>query len=227
MRVVIIHHSVHHHNTEKLAEAMAGSVHCDVLKLHDARETDLSSYDLMGIGSGIFFGKHHPRVLEFAQEHRPLPKACFVFSTAGIRWLYPMWHRPLVTILERSDCHVVAQFCSPGWDTVGPLKYIGGIHRGRPNTHDLESASRFAVKTVEQFRFAEPPRLAVASRQTVREEMGLSHAMSGRGIDGIHWLRRIAYHAWRIRFPLCSATRSASKGTANLVFHPESDPIDE
>ena len=45
MRVVIIHHSVHHHNTEKLAEAMAGSVHCEVLKLHHAQETDLSSYD--------------------------------------------------------------------------------------------------------------------------------------------------------------------------------------
>jgi flavodoxin len=173
MRIVIVQHSVHHHNTEKLAEAMARSVHCDVITLHDARDTDLSSCDLMGIGSGIFFGKHHPRVLEFALEHRPLPKACFVFSTAGIRWLYPMWHRPLVTILERSGCRVIAQFCSPGWDTVGPLKYIGGIHRGRPNAKDLESASRFAVKTVEQLQLAESLRLPVTSRQAVREEIGI------------------------------------------------------
>jgi len=61
--------------------------------------------------------------------------------------------------------------------------------------------------------------------KSVKEHVTTDETLSR--LDGIRWLRRIAYHAWRISFHLCSATRSTSKGTANQGFHPESDPIDE
>lgn len=144
MRIAIVHLSIHHHNTESIAKAMADSVGAELIPMGEIANHDLTKFDLLGIGSGIFFGKHHPRVLSFAKESPHLPHACFVFSTAGIRWMYRLWHQPLVRILEEKGCEVIGQFCSPGWDTVGPLKYIGGIHRGRPNAQDLEKASQFA-----------------------------------------------------------------------------------
>jgi hypothetical protein len=39
--------------------------------------------------------------------------------------------------------------CFPGWDTVGPLKWIGGIQKGRPNQRDLEQAAAFARSVVD------------------------------------------------------------------------------
>lgn len=60
------------------------------------------------------------------------------------------WHRELVKILEGRGCRVLGPFCSPGWDTVGPLKYFGGIHRGRPNESDLMRAKIFAREVLDK-----------------------------------------------------------------------------
>lgn len=152
MRIAIVHLSIHHHNTELIAKAMAESVQAEVIPLGEITNHDLTRFDVLGIGSGVFFGKHHPRVLSFAKECPHLPSRCFVFSTAGIRWMYKLWHQPLVHILEERGCKVIGQFCSPGWDTVGPLQYIGGIHRGRPNARDLEKARLFAKRLLESQR---------------------------------------------------------------------------
>ena len=39
---------------------------------------------------------------------------------------------------------IVGEACYPGWDTVGPLRWFGGIQRGHPNANDLEHARQFA-----------------------------------------------------------------------------------
>ncbi|XZE32950.1 hypothetical protein SH501x_003721 [Pirellulaceae bacterium SH501] len=148
MRIAIVHLSIHHHNTESIAKAMADSAQAELIPMAEIANHDLTRFELLGIGSGIFFGMHHTRVLRFAEESPYLPNKCFVFSTAGIRWIYRLWHYPLVRILENRGCEVIGQFCSPGWDTVGPLKYIGGIHRGRPKARDLEQARQFARRIV-------------------------------------------------------------------------------
>jgi len=38
----------------------------------------------------------------------------------------------------------VGEFNCLGWDNVGPLKFIGGINKGRPNENDIKKAKEFA-----------------------------------------------------------------------------------
>jgi len=143
MRVAVIHHSVHHHNTQVIAQSIAEAMKGEAFPLSEAVGMPEAEWDVLGLGSGIFFSKHHPQLLEFAQHRAHLPQHCFVFSTAGIRSLYRLWHQPLVHVLHQRHCQVMGQFCSPGWDSAGPLKYIGGIHRGRPNVRDQQRAAEF------------------------------------------------------------------------------------
>lgn len=59
-KVAIIYCSVHHKNTEKLIKAISEK-YKDFL-LIDATSVvlkDLQNYDIIGIASGIFFGKMH------------------------------------------------------------------------------------------------------------------------------------------------------------------------
>ena len=83
-------------------------------------------------------------LFEVVRNLQPTPKRSFVFSTAGISSLSALWHRSLVAELRRGGSDVVGQFCCPGWDTVGPLRVFGGLHRGRPNESDLARAIQFA-----------------------------------------------------------------------------------
>lgn len=150
MRAAVIHLSIHHQNTLRIAAAMARSLDAQLLSLDETHTLAHTEWDLVGLGSGIFFSKHHRKLLEFAARWPDLPRDCFVYSTAGIKFLYPYWHRALVKRLEERGCRVLGQFCSPGWDTVGPLKYIGGIHRGRPNARDLQQAATFAHEVLHK-----------------------------------------------------------------------------
>jgi hypothetical protein len=118
------------------------------LTVDEAKGENLSQYDLIGLGSGIFFSSHHRALLRLAREHPTLPAKAFLFSTAGLPWLHRIWHRALRTTLVNRGIRIVGEACYPGWDTVGPLRWIGGIQRGHPNSHDLERAQQFAARMV-------------------------------------------------------------------------------
>jgi len=148
MRVAIIHVSVHHHNTAKIATAMADAINAELLTVSEAMQRPNDHWDLLGLGSGIFFGSHHRSLLRWAQKWPYPPAASFLFSTAGLPSLGWLWHRSMRSIITRQQIPIVGEACFPGWDTVGPLQWIGGIQRGRPNQHDLDRAVEFAKKAV-------------------------------------------------------------------------------
>jgi menaquinone-dependent protoporphyrinogen IX oxidase len=56
-----IYHSVHHHNTLKVAEAMAQAVDADLEDVSEVNQDMLDEYDVVGIGSGIYYGKPHKK----------------------------------------------------------------------------------------------------------------------------------------------------------------------
>jgi flavodoxin len=146
MRIAIVHVSVHHHNTAKVATAMADAVGAELLTVSEATERPSDRWDLVGLGSGIFFGSHHKSLLRLADRWEGLPENCFLFSTAGLPSLQWFWHRSLQRILHRRLKVILGDACFPGWDTVGPLRWIGGIQRGRPNAQDLAHAAAFAKR---------------------------------------------------------------------------------
>ena len=62
----------------------------------------------------------------------------------GLPLLTQFWHGPLKADLARRGFRVVGEFHCRGFDTWGPLGYIGGINRGHPDDRDLERAAGFA-----------------------------------------------------------------------------------
>lgn len=144
----MIYISVHHGNTERIAQSMANILDADLLQVQQADAEMLERYDLIGFGSGIYFGRHHESLLDFVNA---LPvvrnKKAFVFSTSGLRKI-PLVHdfdRPLRRRLQRKGFDIIGQFSCRGLDTYRATGLVGGINKGRPNAEDLKQAEDFAT----------------------------------------------------------------------------------
>jgi len=143
-KVLIVYFSFHHLNTKKITEAMGEELEAQVLKVGDTKKENILNYDLIGFGSGIYFWKHHKNLLEFVRSLRvDGSKKAFVFSTSGVPF-GGIFHRLLKKELIKKGFEIVGEFNCLGWDTVGPLKFIGGINKGRPNEKDIKRAKEFA-----------------------------------------------------------------------------------
>jgi len=73
MKTLIIYTSIHHGNTEKIARAMAEVLGAKLMRTHEADINCISEYDLIGFGSGIYFGKYHRNILNLIDK-LPLPE---------------------------------------------------------------------------------------------------------------------------------------------------------
>jgi flavodoxin len=144
MKAVIIYHSAHHNNTEKVAKAIAQVFGAKLLKVEEVNVHKLHKCDLIGFGSGIYHSKHHKVLLDFLDKLPILSKKVFVFSTSG-KGSIANFHDALKEKLLYIKCQVMGEFSCKGFDTFGPLKLIGGINKGRPNEKDLEDARNFAL----------------------------------------------------------------------------------
>lgn len=71
MRKVIIYSSVHHGNTEILVKGITEGCQVDLIDAIKQPNADLSSYDMIGFASGIYFSKFHQSILEFAEKNLP------------------------------------------------------------------------------------------------------------------------------------------------------------
>jgi len=146
-RCLLLIKSVHHGNTAKVAEAIAGVLGTEVAAPDSIPYTSLSDYQLLGFGSGIFYGRMHPALFDWL---RGLPDAAeptqpaFVFSTSGLPFLAKCWHAPLKRLLARKGFEVVGEFACRGFDTWGPLWLTGGINWAHPDERDLARAREFA-----------------------------------------------------------------------------------
>jgi flavodoxin len=153
MNTLIICISIHHGNTEKIAKAMAEVLNAEIIKPNEVDTNELSKYDLIGFGSGIYFGKHHKSLLNLADK---LPimknKKAFIFSTSGMKQggLFNRFDRALKEKLIERGFNIIGNFSCLGFDTSGPFKFIGGIAKGRPNEKDLEKARNFAFELLEK-----------------------------------------------------------------------------
>jgi len=142
--------SIHHSNTEKIAKVMAEILEAKLAKPCEVDTATISKYDLIGFGSGIYFFKHHKSLLNLIDKlSLQKNKKAFIFSTRGMD---PIWfyHRPLKKKLLERSFDIVGEFSCRGFDTylfdkyIPPLKFTGGISKGRPNEKDLKNARKFA-----------------------------------------------------------------------------------
>ena len=156
VRSVILCVSLHHGNTRKVAEAISRVLNAEILRPEDADPKELvESYELMGFGSGIYYGKPHRSLLEFAERlSKKVGAATFIFSTSGIPRIpiFHDYHKPLVKILREKGFRILGEFTCRGFNTHGVLRKLGGMNRGRPSSSDLEKARKFAESLLAKLR---------------------------------------------------------------------------
>ena len=145
MKVLILYSSIHHGNTEKIAKVMATSINADIIDAKNLKIDILDEYDLIGFGSGIYYGKFHKNIFNLIDKLPGLNnKKAFVFSTSGLG--KTKYNVPIEKELKKHDFEIIGSFACKGYDTFGPWKLFGGIAKGRPNDRDFQNTEKFAEK---------------------------------------------------------------------------------
>lgn len=161
---LIVVASPHHGNTARVAAAMADVLRADVAGPEDVSPERLAACDIVGFGSGVYYGRTHASLFDLvrglpdardagmanAADEIAAPRA-FVFSTSGLPFLAKVWHAPLVRLLASKGFGVVGEFSCRGFDTWGPLWLAGGLNRRHPDERDLARAREFAVRVARGF----------------------------------------------------------------------------
>ena len=139
MNVLIIYKSYSKMNTEKVAKAMAEAMNATLKKVEDTNPEDLSRYDLIGIGSGIYAGKYHKSVFKLIEKIPKLEKDVFLFHTAG--GPDEKYDKPMKELLAGKGAKIVGEFRCPG--AAGLLGFTWA-NKGHPDEQDLANARAFA-----------------------------------------------------------------------------------
>ena len=158
MKALIVVKSTHHQNTARVAQVFAESLQSDIVSPEDVAPEQIVEYDLVGFGSGIYFGRFHSAIRKLVRS-LPLtqtPRAAFLFSTSGLPFLKPLYHWPLRRRLNLLGYTLIGEFGCRGFDTFGPLCLIGGLNRKHPDEKDLARARRFAQQ-IEAIREGKLP----------------------------------------------------------------------
>ena len=129
MKTLIIYISIHHSNTEKIAKEIAEVLDAKPLKPREVDVDAISGYDLIGFGSGIYFGKHHEKLLRFV-DRVPMQKSkkAFIFSTGGVR--NGIAQRPYGSDFNRP---LKEKLLGKGFDIIGEFSCRGLILLDRSN----------------------------------------------------------------------------------------------
>ena len=145
MKTLIIVSSTYLGNTMKVAKAMARELKATIKSPKEVTQSDLSSYDLIGLGSGINFASHHKEIISLVEELSITGKKIFIFSTR-CRPILGNYHKKLKSLIAQQKGILLGEFSCPGFDRTGPWVGINGYNKNRPNEKDLFKSSLFALQ---------------------------------------------------------------------------------
>ncbi len=119
-----------------------GKCYCDrIVSAEQAEKLDLSSYPVIGLGSGIYFTSHHPKLMEQAKRLGKGQQA-FIFSTRGCP-VVGKYHTALKQVLTEKQVTLMGEFSCRGYDCTGPYNLVNGGNKGKPNESDELRARKF------------------------------------------------------------------------------------
>jgi flavodoxin len=145
MKAVIFYTSTHHGNTEKVAKVIGEALKAEMhnLENEDVTKLDISKFDLIGLGSGIYAFTFSPKLFELVEKFDLKGRKVFLFSTSASGRL--RMHSKLSEALALKQAQNVGEFTCPGFIDWAFFKWFGGgLRKGQPNTEDLENARKFA-----------------------------------------------------------------------------------
>ena len=150
MKILLIVKSTHQQNTLKIAEAMSEVAPLTVVELENAKNYNLSEYDVVGFGSGIYYGQHDKELIKFVETLENKPIYSFVISTSGTN-NYQKYSKALIQALEKKNKTVLGTFGCKGIDKFFIFKLFGGLNKDRPNESDFDAAQQFIVEVMEKY----------------------------------------------------------------------------
>jgi len=143
MKTLIVYHSEHHMNTEKIANVIAQVLDAEVMRAMDINLSDVKAYDMVGFGSGIYHGKFRQNLYNWVDSlPQQAGKKAFLFSTTGSKTYSARAHQAFKSLIEKKGFLFIGEFSCPGFDTALSSE---GINKGRPNAEDIKNAERFAL----------------------------------------------------------------------------------
>lgn len=145
MKTLIIVSSTYLGNTMKVAKAMAQELKATLKCPKEVTESDISSYDLIGLGSGINFASHNKEIISLVEELDIARKKIFIFSTR-CRPILGSYHKKLKSLIAQKDGILLGEFSCVGFDRTGPWVGMNGYNKNRPNSNDLFKSALFALQ---------------------------------------------------------------------------------
>ena len=142
LRTAIVYQSPHHGNTKKLLDAIVNA-YPEVELIQAGNEPfDPAGYDAIGFASGVYAGKLHRKVRKVLDELSGIGKKAFFLYTCGDNEGGKYGERYVQTLQDKGfeSC---GYFWCVGHDSFGPLRLVGGIHKGKPDTDDQKDAVSF------------------------------------------------------------------------------------
>lgn len=154
MRSMIVCKSIHKGNTKLIANTIARVIDCCVREPEEIDPKKLENHDLVGFASGIYLGDFHESIIDLINETEVKNSYAFQISTSGLRPLpfFNNYEKKMRKRLMNSGYNYLGSFTCRGHDEYGPLEYIGGMYRNRPNEKDIRRARIFAKDMLRLFK---------------------------------------------------------------------------
>lgn len=151
MKVLIITASNHMGNTRKIAEAMAEAApDVTVVDVEHARDYTFRDFDIIGFGSGVYFGKPDTKIVKLLEGICDKKAYAFTFSTSGADD-FKKCNGALADLLKKKNKIVLGEFGCRGFDKFFIFKLFGGLNKGRPNADDLKDAQKFILDVMKKY----------------------------------------------------------------------------
>jgi flavodoxin len=146
--IAIVYCSVHHGNTKKLLDGIAGACEVDLLDTAQAEKADLSQYRAVGFASGVYMSKLHRALFDFIGGNPALPRRAFILYTSGSGG--KKYADSFAARLKERGLRVDGVYSCKGYDTFGPFKLVGGIAKGHPSQSEIDGGVRFVKDILER-----------------------------------------------------------------------------
>ena len=141
MKTAIVYCSKHNGNTKKVINAIAEKYEIDLMNALKTPFVDLSTYDLIGFASGIYFEKIHSSVINIAKKYLPKNKKIFVLYSCGS--LNESYAKPMIEMAKDKECEVLGVYSCIGYYNLLPFKLGRGKKIGHPTQEEIDHAVTF------------------------------------------------------------------------------------
>ena len=141
MKTAIFYFSKHHGNTKKILDAIATKYDVDLIDSSQQQPVDISQYDRIGLASGIYVSKFGKAMYPIVESLDLAGKEYFLIYTYGMK--RSVYGQDIREIADKSGGRFVGEYGCLGWDTVGPLKAVGGIAKNHPDDTEIAECVRW------------------------------------------------------------------------------------